>query len=314
MANELLHGSSPGAVHLNKRPVLAAALEGLLKLTLSDAVEIPTGEGWQGTHCSICLGDYQERDIIVVLPCAHYFHQECAQTTFCSLQPLCPLCRAGIFDEETSANVRREFRDIEAEETDSDVDNDEDQDADALLNQLFDVVEATEDTIHELREKAHIATKAKDRTQAALFKELLPLLYTAVRQFKHLYHTDREQLQGRIVAVAQEMPLGPTVRLFPNDDTTPYLKVIYFAVAILSAAYALPLSFQAGGPQWPLDEAYLASVRSRSAEVPDDVPDPWADSDSEEDEPDDEMEDVENSDDDGDEDYDPDIAEEMDMD
>lgn len=43
--------------------------------------------------CSICLADYNEKDMLRVLPgCRHLFHVNCVDT-WLRLHPTCPLCR-----------------------------------------------------------------------------------------------------------------------------------------------------------------------------------------------------------------------------
>jgi Ring finger domain len=42
-------------------------------------------------HCSICLGEYEENETLVQLPCGHDFHEECI-TSWTSNHTKCPLC------------------------------------------------------------------------------------------------------------------------------------------------------------------------------------------------------------------------------
>ena len=42
-------------------------------------------------HCSICLGEYEEDEVLARLPCGHLFHQECI-SSWCSNHTRCPLC------------------------------------------------------------------------------------------------------------------------------------------------------------------------------------------------------------------------------
>jgi hypothetical protein len=48
-----------------------------------------------GFHCSICLNAYQATDVIITLPCDHYFCKPCILNVISRL-PLCPLCRSSI--------------------------------------------------------------------------------------------------------------------------------------------------------------------------------------------------------------------------
>jgi hypothetical protein len=47
------------------------------------------------SSCPICLGDYQEMDEILKLPCGHFFHGACISEWTCVSQ-LCPVCRDNI--------------------------------------------------------------------------------------------------------------------------------------------------------------------------------------------------------------------------
>ena len=47
-------------------------------------------------ECCLCLDLYQKDDILQILPCKHYFHQECINRWFTEQQRLswtCPKCR-----------------------------------------------------------------------------------------------------------------------------------------------------------------------------------------------------------------------------
>ncbi|KAJ1921905.1 hypothetical protein H4219_000251 [Mycoemilia scoparia] len=49
----------------------------------------------EDTTCPICLSDYEEREILRLLPCSHAFHQDCVDR-WLHLNRLCPLCKADI--------------------------------------------------------------------------------------------------------------------------------------------------------------------------------------------------------------------------
>jgi len=56
-------------------------------------------EGKQGSTtvscCSICLGDYKDKDVIRLLPdCGHVFHLKCVDP-WLRLHPTCPVCRTS---------------------------------------------------------------------------------------------------------------------------------------------------------------------------------------------------------------------------
>lgn len=47
------------------------------------------------TCCSICLGDYKDRDMLRLLPdCGHLFHLKCVDP-WLRLHPTCPVCRTS---------------------------------------------------------------------------------------------------------------------------------------------------------------------------------------------------------------------------
>lgn len=50
-------------------------------------------------HCSICLGEYEEGENLVCLPCKHVYHDDCV-SSWCSSHIRCPLCN---FDLESVA-------------------------------------------------------------------------------------------------------------------------------------------------------------------------------------------------------------------
>jgi len=51
-------------------------------------------------HCSICLGEYEEAEKLVCLPCKHIYHEECI-SSWCANHVRCPLCN---LDLETVAS------------------------------------------------------------------------------------------------------------------------------------------------------------------------------------------------------------------
>jgi hypothetical protein len=49
-------------------------------------------------HCSICLGEYEDGEKLVRLPCGHVYHEDCV-ASWCENHQRCPLCN---FDLESS--------------------------------------------------------------------------------------------------------------------------------------------------------------------------------------------------------------------
>lgn len=56
----------------------------------------------QGHECALCLEDYELNEQVVVLPCTHFFHEECVRPWFAKSN-LCPLCQ----QEASSASEGR---------------------------------------------------------------------------------------------------------------------------------------------------------------------------------------------------------------
>ncbi|KAI3520330.1 hypothetical protein L1887_09680 [Cichorium endivia] len=52
-----------------------------------------TRGNYYGSGCSICLADYNQSDVLRLLPeCAHLFHLSCIDT-WLKVHPTCPVCR-----------------------------------------------------------------------------------------------------------------------------------------------------------------------------------------------------------------------------
>jgi Ring finger domain len=60
----------------------------------------PGGSADDEPHCSICLGEYEEGEILVCLPCKHVYHEDCV-SSWCNNHIRCPLCN---FDLESAAS------------------------------------------------------------------------------------------------------------------------------------------------------------------------------------------------------------------
>ncbi|GMN67814.1 hypothetical protein TIFTF001_036886 [Ficus carica] len=78
-----------------------ATLKGFPKLVYSKAANSNKvgngGSNYSGTtalmSCSVCLVDYDESDVLRMLPdCGHVFHLKCVDS-WLRLHPTCPLCR-----------------------------------------------------------------------------------------------------------------------------------------------------------------------------------------------------------------------------
>jgi len=66
---------------------------------LEKANKAPDSKEEDEPHCSICLGEYEEGEHLVCLPCKHVYHDECV-SSWCSSHIRCPLCN---FDLESVA-------------------------------------------------------------------------------------------------------------------------------------------------------------------------------------------------------------------
>jgi len=52
--------------------------------------------GSSGNNCVVCLNDYEEEDVLRVLPCKHRFHLECIDRWLLAHSCCCPLCNQKI--------------------------------------------------------------------------------------------------------------------------------------------------------------------------------------------------------------------------
>lgn len=48
--------------------------------------------------CSVCLCEFEERDLIKKLRCGHVFHAECIDPWLINAKAVCPICRQGIYE------------------------------------------------------------------------------------------------------------------------------------------------------------------------------------------------------------------------
>jgi hypothetical protein len=64
----------------------------------SDHQPVQQGDGGSvGDECTICLSEFENDEVLLVLPCNHRFHQECI-TEWLTCSNKCPLCRENSLD------------------------------------------------------------------------------------------------------------------------------------------------------------------------------------------------------------------------
>lgn len=51
-----------------------------------------SGDAFLGENCAICLLAFEKSDEVKVLPCTHFFHQECVARWLLERCRCCPLC------------------------------------------------------------------------------------------------------------------------------------------------------------------------------------------------------------------------------
>lgn len=67
--------------------------------------EEPPAEPWEGeeqTCCAICLEDYEDDDVLRMLPCGHGFHDACVKPWLLDKSDTCPLCKRPAFRHVSS--------------------------------------------------------------------------------------------------------------------------------------------------------------------------------------------------------------------
>lgn len=80
-------------------PASEDAINKLEKKTVDESMLGPEGKA----ECTICIEELNKGDIVVYLPCKHWFHEECANM-WLREHNTCPICRSPI--EENSSNPR----------------------------------------------------------------------------------------------------------------------------------------------------------------------------------------------------------------
>lgn len=243
-----------GFDQLADRPVLAKALQELPKVSLSDNFVLPVGGPWQGNQCAVCIEEYKEGDLIALFPCAHFLHQDCAQATFSSLPPLCPICRAGIFDEATAEDVRQEHRDILGEEMGSEFDQEFDDEDDFvfLMADHHDVTDLRLELVRRFAVHAEDAVEARDAASARDIFQLIERASEAAGDMWSLCFDVSESGQDRLDAI-NEAVLACDERFF----WSPFQGDLYLALCWISARRGVEFPDATEPPKWPIDPSIL---------------------------------------------------------
>jgi len=79
---------------LNRDSVLEPGeIDRLQKRTLTEQNLRGSGNGQ--SDCVICTGRYGVGEVMIDLPCFHYFHDVCIES-WLRQSPTCPICRSGV--------------------------------------------------------------------------------------------------------------------------------------------------------------------------------------------------------------------------
>lgn len=89
-------GGAPG-------PASEAAINGLPRKKVTEAM---LDETTKQAECSICMDNVVLDEEVVILPCQHWFHFQCAEA-WLKEHDTCPVCRAGITPKEGSRDTAR---------------------------------------------------------------------------------------------------------------------------------------------------------------------------------------------------------------
>ncbi|XP_042506870.1 probable E3 ubiquitin-protein ligase RHY1A [Macadamia integrifolia] len=95
----LSHKKPPG---LSREEVKCLHREVFGQMSISDERMVPS----TAKECSICLEKFQERDLLVCLPCEHRFHSACLEPWVLTRGD-CPYCRTGVIvgDHVVGTNI-----------------------------------------------------------------------------------------------------------------------------------------------------------------------------------------------------------------
>jgi hypothetical protein len=76
---------------------IAASREVISKLSRVRYSDVGNRPSDIDNSCSICLGEYTDDDMIMKLPCGHFFHSNCVES-WLNISQLCPVDRSNVSD------------------------------------------------------------------------------------------------------------------------------------------------------------------------------------------------------------------------
>lgn len=240
-----------GPADLADMPILAEALQALPnQIITADFVPV-IGGPWQENQCAICNEDYKDGDVITLFPCGHYIHEAGVQRTFRAVQPLCPLCRASIFDETTAEKVREEHRDIVGGyggHLDPDLEDDEPEFAEivpdfALEHPLQRVAWEARSVMRELEQDQQWAIEGRfyeplgqddfvERMGGFIFR-----LDQAVKRLQNKYLSGNEDLMRE---VNESLDVLQVALLRNRASWATFSRDLYHALCVIAAADGTP--------------------------------------------------------------------------
>ena len=80
--NDRCNCSSDQTVFECTRHLLPSAIQSLLTMDMQ--------------ACSICQSEYEPDEVIMILPCEHHFHKDCAMEWLGKHSKKCPICKESI--------------------------------------------------------------------------------------------------------------------------------------------------------------------------------------------------------------------------